>query len=139
GVYNMAIGQQVVSAFNGPADINSFDLVTHQISKPSTTTRKKGRIEKLEQLYRQVRDYREGSNITISRNKVFQAIKADFPKDWLLSIELYELAKNNGDDDFAREIQAHLEMVKRDNPKVGHLIDDGLGMVDEKVQVQGSR
>ena len=138
GVYNMAIGQQVISAFNGPADVNSFDLVTHRANTSIPMGPKKGRIEKLEQLYRQVRDYREGSNTTISRNKVFQALKADFPNDWLLSIELYELAKNNGDDDFSHEIQAHLEMVKRDNPKVGHLIDDGLGMVGEKVQVQGS-
>src|SRR5690606_16029918 len=53
GVYNMAIGQQVVSAFSGPADINSFDLVSHQTSTSTTTTRKPGGTEKLEQLYRQ--------------------------------------------------------------------------------------
>ena len=49
---------------------------------------------------------------------------------WLLSIELYELAKNNGDEDFATEIAQHLEGVKSNNPKVGHLIDDGLRLVD---------
>lgn len=135
GVYNMAIGRQVVSAFNGPADVNSFDMVTHQTSK-STTTHKKKRTEKLEQLYRQVREYREGLNTTISRNKVFQEIKSNFPKDWLLAVELYELAKSNHDTAFGNEIKVHLENVKQDNPKVGHLIDDGLGLVDKKVQTQ---
>ena len=132
----MAIGRQVVSAFNGPADVNSFDLVTHQTSGSKTKTPKKKRTEKLEQLYRQVREYREGLNTTISRNKVFQEIKSNFPQDWLLSVELYELAKNNQDEDFANEIKAHLENVKQDNPKVGHLIDDGLGLVGKKSQIQ---
>ncbi|MCG2459801.1 aromatic amino acid hydroxylase [Flavobacteriaceae bacterium F89] len=135
-VYNMAIGRQVVSAFNGPADVNSFDLVTHQTSSSTTTTQKKKRTEKLEQLYRQVRDFREGSNTTISRNKVFREIKSNFPQDWLLSVELYELAKNSSNEDFAHEIEAYLEKVKQENPKIGHLIDDGLGLAGRKTQTQ---
>src|SRR5690606_28077048 len=135
GVYNMAIGQEVISAFNGPADVNSFNLATHQTSKSDTVTQKRKRTEKLERLYLQARDYREGRNTTISRNKVFQEIKSNFPKDWLLPVELYELAKRNQDEDFAHEIKAHLEKVKQDNPKVGHLIDDGLGLANKKIQV----
>ncbi len=136
GVYNMAIGQQLVSAFNGPSDVNSFDLATHQTSKSKTATQKKKRTAKLEQLYSQVRDYREGRNTTISRNKVFQEIKSNFPKDWLLSVELYELAKKNQNQSFAHEIKVYLENVKQDNPKVGRLIDDGLGLASKKTQAQ---
>src|SRR5690606_24722891 len=31
GAYHMAVGKKVTSAFNGPADLGSFDLTTHQI------------------------------------------------------------------------------------------------------------
>ena len=85
----------------------------------------------LETLYLQVREYREGENKTISRHKVFEQLQEFYPEDWLLSVELYELAKNNGDDDFSEEILNHLESVKRNRPTVGHLIDDGISLVND--------
>ena len=74
--------------------------------------------------------FREDKNTTISRHQIFEALKNEYPNDWLLPVELYELAKTNGDFDFAEEIAAHLEVVKRKNPNVGHLIDDGLALVE---------
>ena len=85
----------------------------------------------MELYYQQIRDYREGKNTTISRNKVFQELKHNYPNDWLLSIELYELAKISNDTNFAEEIAAHLENVKQNNPKLGNLIDDGLMLLNE--------
>lgn len=131
-LYNMAIGQEIVSCFNGPADLDSFDLITHEVS---SSTIKQNILEEqrnLERYYAQIRHFREGINTTISRNKVFIEVKEKFPDDWLLPVELYELAKNNGDEDFANEITKHLEEVKLNNPAVGHLIDDGLRLVDTK-------
>ncbi len=92
-------------------------------------------IVQLFQLYKQVREFREGKNVTISRNKVFQEIKANHPEDWLLSVELYELAKNNGDGIFAKDLKAHLEALKFQKPQLGHLIDDGLELVDKSLVV----
>jgi phenylalanine-4-hydroxylase len=77
-----------------------------------------------------VREFREGTNTTISRNKVLKALKKDHPKDWLLPVELYELAKQDNNRAFQKEIMEHLEHIKQDNPKVGHLIDDGLQLLD---------
>ncbi len=130
GLYDMAVGQQVVSGYNGPADLNSFNLITHQLTETTIKPKEDPRRTQLEQYYQQIREYREGTNTTISRNKVFQAIKQEYPEDWLLSVELYELAKKSDDQDFQAEILAHLEQVKRNNPKVGHLIDDGIALVD---------
>lgn len=132
-LYSVAVGKEVVSAFNGPADLKSFDLVSHTLSskgsKPQTSKKRKS----LERYYEQIRHFREGKNTTISRNKVFRELKENHPKDWLLPVELYELAKNNGDEGFAMEIEVHLEKIKRDYPKVGHLIDDGLALVNKKL------
>ena len=130
GHYNMAVGVDVVSAFNGPADLGSFNLISHEISSTTIKPQKTVERQKLEQLYGQIRQFREGTNTTISRNKVFKEVKVHYPEDWLLSVELYELAKKNNDIGFAAEIAEHLEQVKQLNPKLGHLIDDGLALVD---------
>ncbi len=129
-LYNMAIGQEIVSCFNGPADLSSFDLITHDLSSTAIKQEVSAERKDLERYYRQIRDFREGKNTTISRNKVFKEVKEKFPNDWLLPVELYELAKSNGDEDFAKEIASHLQGVKLNNPKVGHLIDDGLKLVN---------
>ncbi len=133
-LYNMAVGQAIVSAFNGPADVDSFDLVTHAIS--STTIKPPASVQqtKLERCYEQIRHFREGINTTISRRKVFEKLKNEYPNDWLLSVELYELAKSADDRNFAEEIKLHLETVKLNNPKFVHLIDDGLDLVNKALQ-----
>lgn len=135
GLYHMAVGENVFSAFNGPADLHSFDLVSHELTETTIKAKKTKETTQLELLYQQIRDFREGTNTTISRNKVFQEVKANYSKDWLLSIELYELAVSNGDEEFAAEIVKHLEMVKQENPKLGHLIDDGLELVAKHLMV----
>ncbi|HMB62803.1 MAG TPA: aromatic amino acid hydroxylase, partial [Eudoraea sp.] len=130
GLYNMAVGEHIVSAFNGPADLNSFDLVTHELSSTTIKPVKSAERKKLEQYYEQIRHFREGINTTISRNKVFNVICDNYPNDWLLPVELYELAKNNHDTGFAEAILEHLETVKQNNPETGQLIDDGIALVD---------
>ncbi|MBC3757887.1 aromatic amino acid hydroxylase [Hyunsoonleella sp. SJ7] len=130
GVYDMAVGKDIISAFSGPADLNSFDLITHV---PSTKTihvkKSKERLE-LEALYQQIRDYREGKNRTISRTKVLEALMENHPNDWLLSVELYELAVSGNENELATKILKHLEHIKQNKPEFGHLIDDGLGIVN---------
>ncbi|UNZ00217.1 aromatic amino acid hydroxylase [Zhouia spongiae] len=133
GIYDMAIGKEVVSAFSGPADVNSFDLITHVPSEQTIKPKKSASRIELEKLYQQVRDYRDGKNRTISRHKVFEQIVAHHPSDWLLPIELYELAANNHDDDFAQEILDHLEIVKQTRPEVGHLIDGGISLINSEL------
>jgi phenylalanine-4-hydroxylase len=130
GLYNMAVGEKIVSAFNGPADLASFDLITHEVTSTTIKPVISPERRKLQLLYRQIREFREGTNTTISRNKVFKEICNNYPDDWLLSVELYELAKNNNDEAFAREILHHLQEVKKEHPDLGHLIDDGIKLVD---------
>ncbi len=129
-LYSMAVGEHIVSAYNGPADLNSFNLINHEVSTSTSKPEISPERKKLENYYLQVREFREGINTTISRHKVFQEVCKQFPEDWLLAMELYELAKSNGDADFAHEIATYLEALKSNNPKVGQLIDDGLQLVN---------
>src|SRR5690606_13465409 len=114
GLYHMAVGESIVSVFNGPADLSSFDRITHKLTGTTLKKPKTGKRKQLEILYGQIREFREGKNITIARNKVFHEIKNNHPGDWLLPVELYELARNNGDRAFAHEIYQYLENLKQD-------------------------
>ena len=129
GIYDMAVGKDIVSAFSGPADLNSFNLMTHKTSSHTIHVKKpKERLE-LEALYQQVRDYREGVNKTISRTKVLEQLIEKHPNDWLLPVELYELAFLGNETELCKKILGHLEKIKQNNPKLGHLIDDGLSII----------
>ncbi|MEW4924392.1 aromatic amino acid hydroxylase [Algibacter sp. 2305UL17-15] len=129
GTYDMAVGKDIVSAFSGPADLNSFDLMTHVPSTQTIHIKKSKKRLELETLYQQVRDYREGENRTISRTKVLEQLIENHPNDWLLPVELYELARLGNETELSEKILQHLETVKRNKPEFGHLIDDGLGIV----------
>ncbi|GGD12699.1 aromatic amino acid hydroxylase [Hyunsoonleella pacifica] len=132
GIYDMAVGKDIVSAFSGPADFNSFNLITHIPSTQTIHLKKSKKRIALELLYQQVRDYREGKNKTISRNKVLEELIENHPNDWLLSVELYELSQLDNEVTLGRKIIKHLESIKQNNPKFGHLIDDGLEIILDK-------
>lgn len=135
-LYNMAIGEEIVAAFNGPADLQSFDLINHTVSSTTIKPHISEESEKLEHYYQQIREFRAGENTTISRHKVFTELQKHYPNDWLLSVELFELAKTNADDDFASEILEHLELVKQNRPEVGRLIDDGIELIKDAFKIQ---
>lgn len=133
GTYDMAVGKEIVSAYSGIADLDSFNLITHVPSSKTIQVKKtKERIE-LEGLYQQVRDYREGINQTISRTKVLEQLIDKHPNDWLLPVELYELAFKGDEKSLCESILNHLESVKLNNPKLGHLIDGGLQIINKSL------
>lgn len=135
GVYDMAVGKDIVSAFSGPADYTSFNLTTHVPSTQTIHVKKSKERIALEALYQQVRDYREGKNNTISRTKVLEELIENHPNDWLLPVELYELAQLDNETKLAKKILIHLEKIKQNKPEFGRLIDDGLDIISsQKVQ-----
>lgn len=133
GIYDMAVGKEIVSAFSGPADLNSFDLITHTPSSQTIHIKKSEKRIELETFYQQVRDYREGKNRTISRTKVLEQLIEKHPNDWLLAIELYELAFIGNETKLCESILNHLDSIKQNRPEVGRLIDDGLEIVEKKL------
>ncbi len=132
GIYDMAVGKDIVSAFSGPADLNSFDLITHKITSETIHIKKSKKRLELESFYQQVRDYRDGKNRTISRTKVLEQLIEKYPDDWLLSIELYELAYIGNETELCKRILNHLITIKQNRPKVRQLIDDGLKIIEKK-------
>ena len=132
GNYDMAIGKKVVSAFSGPADVNSFDLISHVPSSKTIKAKHTAERDDLELLYHSVRKIRETKDTTTSLEPIFQRLKEDHPKDWLLAIEITELLKNRNEPKLLQEVLSYVEKLKENRPDVAHLIDGGLELIFEK-------
>ncbi|CAM1360009.1 Phenylalanine 4-monooxygenase [Tenacibaculum soleae] len=128
GIYDMAIGKELVSAYSGPADVESFQ----DLGKVSET--KTHKIEytpsqkELYSLYEEVRKMRDINEVSENKlDDIFKKLKNNFNEDWLLSLELYELAlKNNFTMQTA--LKEHLENLKS-NKSYKKLIENGLHLL----------
>lgn len=131
GTYDMAVGSEIVSAFSGPADYTSFDLITHVPSSTTIKTASNAQRQALENLYLSVREYREGS-VKTDLATVLETLKNQFKTDWLLTVELLEIAIKESNTNLQTESLKHLEQLKNLRPEVKHLINNGIEIAQHK-------
>ena len=132
GNYDMAVGKEIVSAFAGPADALSFDLITHKPSSTTIKSKKNSEKLELETLYESVRNIRDGENAKFSLQATFDLIKKYHSQDWLLAVEIYELVIHQ-DPKLSQEIKTFLKEVKNKRPDVVHLIDGGIELIESSL------
>ena len=132
GIYDMAVGKKITSAFSGPADVNSFDMISHVPSSHTIKQKKSAKREELENLYKNIRNLREGKPAEITLKEAFASVSASHENDWLLSVEIAELAKKENNTDLIDKVLNHLEKLKINRPEVAHLIDGGIDLIFEK-------
>ncbi|WP_313804314.1 aromatic amino acid hydroxylase [Flavobacterium sp.] len=132
GTYDMAVGKKVIAAFSGPADVNSFDMISHVPSSKTIKQKKTAEREELETLYKNVREIREGVHAEITLKEAFAAVSANHPNDWLLSVEIAELAEKEHNTELSQKVLNHLENVKTNRPEIAHLITNGLELIFDK-------
>lgn len=129
GIYDMAVGKDIVSAFSGPADVNSFDLITHVPSSKTIKQKKSAEREELESLYQNIRNLRENKPAVITLKEAFGAVTAHHPKDWLLCVEIAELAAEFNNHDLFQKVGIYLEKLKLTRPEIAHLISNGMDLI----------
>lgn len=127
GTYDMAVGKKIVSAFSGPADINSFDMITHIPSTQTIKAKKSDERTALEKLYQRVRTHREEQN-NENLEAILNELISQHPKDWLLTLEIVELAKKHNLPIYSNALD-HLLNVQEQRPEVSHLITNGLNLL----------
>lgn len=154
GDFDMAVGKEIVSAFAGAADYHSFDLVTHTATSETIRPQLSEKEKELNSLYKEVREIREihpspnpslqreGSNSALPSASlpkreeirlIFEKLKGNHPTDWLLPLEIYELVVQF-DSDFSEQVLKHLLNLKQQRPKVAHLIEGGLELLETKTK-----
>ncbi|MDN3620580.1 aromatic amino acid hydroxylase [Polaribacter undariae] len=125
GIYDMAVGKEVVSAYAGPADVDSF-LGLGKVSETKTHKIKYSESEQeLYALYDEVRCLREEETSTNKKiTEIFNQLNSKFQGDWLLLLELYELALQSNFS-IKETILERLEVLKC-NKSYTKLIENGL-------------
>ncbi len=135
GIYDMAVGKKIVSAFSGPADVKSFNLISHVPSTKTIKAKKTPEREVLEKMYSEVRHYREKGDHTVDLEAILNQLMINYPSDWLLSVEIAELTIRDNAVALQEKVLEHLNKVKETRPDVKHLIDYGLGLLFDEVKV----
>ncbi len=128
GIYDMAVGANVISAYSGIADPDNYGL-TYEAPKEKTHKIVYSDTEKsIHKLYQNVRDMRENEKINIEElTRVFNFIKSS-DKEWILVLEIYELICKL-DNPLTKNVLGYLN--KNKNGAFGNLITDGLNLLDE--------
>ena len=128
GRYDMAVGKKVVSAFSGPADCNSFDLITHLPNSKTIKSLITPERAELESLYQEIRSMREGKIDTEKAIGIFEIVCQKHFNDWLLPLEIAEILHNEKATSSLEIVLNYLEKLKLKRPEVRHLIENGLGL-----------
>ena len=132
GDFDMAVGKEIVSAFAGAADDLSFSLDQHQLSQLGEKAAIHEDEHLLNSLYGRVRmlrsEFHRSDSEQISEaqkeqcDEIFRSLLNEFPTDWLLPLELFELTA-------ADEVLNHLLALQQKRPEIAHLIEAGLGLL----------
>lgn len=134
GTYDMAIGEQVLSVFNGAADKDAYEE-TIFVSKAET--RKMlydDQTQQLHLLYKQIRSIRENATGYEQLPTIFTELKAKYRTDWLSILEILEIVHHNQlDPDFEKELRIYLEMKAATEQDHAKLINDGLHIIANPV------
>lgn len=131
GRYDMAVGEKIVSVFAGAADKDAFEQVS-PLPKEMPVSSYSDEQLALHQLYRQVRNVREGNAMKSELVNVWTKIKANHPHDWLCAIEILELVKDQPLlDDLRFEVEDYLQQLKTIKPELAKLINDGLNTMSQ--------
>lgn len=94
GILHLAIGKEITSAYAGPADYNSFDMVFHESETKTIKPQLSKRELKINELYQKVRNYREQDKINKPLlEKIKTQVQQDFKDQWLLIEEIDELLR----------------------------------------------
>ncbi len=126
GVFDMAVGKKVVSAFSGPADCNSFDMITHLPNSKTIKAEKTPEREELESYYSEIRTIRENKINSDKAFEIFKIVANKYPNDWLLSLEIAEILHLQKSENSFNQVLSHLNNLKINRSGVSHLIDNGL-------------
>lgn len=138
GTYDMAVGQQIASVFNGAADKDAYEQPS-MVSR--TRTIKINRTEqdkKLYKLYQIIRDARNGNADLSQIPAVWTKLQKEHPHDWLAPMELLEILTHNDlYPEIRKEIKGILEKTARKETEITKLINDGLKIVDKEYSSSG--
>ncbi len=130
GMYDMAVGEKIVSVYNGAADKSAYEEIQYVSDTKTERITYSEKTLNLHAIYQEVRAIRESQDGYEKLGRLFARLIEGYPEDWLAVLEVFELVKHR-DGLLASQVLAHLDNLKKDNKK---LIEDGLFVIDNPVR-----
>lgn len=137
GNYDMAVGEKIVSVFNGVADknhlVDQLFVSSNLTSQPNYTESDK----QYHALFQQIRTIREQNSSKKALVDIRRQLAKDFNEDWLASMEILELVAEDAEySELAEEVRNYLLQQKVKFPQYKKLIEDGLRIIDAKLRFE---
>ncbi len=130
GAYDMAVGARVASVFHGAADKDAYEEITLVPHERTIKVTLDSDTRGLERLYASVREARERGAGTASLAAIEADVRANHPRDWLLSLEILEmLAGETPRPPLADEVRGRLSERAAKEPDNSRLITNGLRLI----------
>ena len=134
GVYDMAVGAKVVSVFNGAADKDAYEELTHVSEKQTHKVVYDEKTQDLHAIYKLVRQIRAEEADDTLLPALFERLKTAHRYDWLSALEILEILHHRQHDpELEKEIRIYLELKAASEPDHSKLIHDGLHVIENPV------
>ncbi|MCX3266808.1 aromatic amino acid hydroxylase [Pedobacter agri] len=134
GNYDMAVGEKIVSVFNGAADKDAFEEITLISQEKTHAITYDEKTVKLHQLYKSVRQIRDSGEHLDQLPEIFNQLKNNFRYDWLCALEILEIVYHKKIyHQLEKEVQIYLELKANREADHHKLINDGLHVIKNPV------
>lgn len=139
GLYDMAVGEKIVSTWPGPADAEAFEL-TYKV--PDEKTHKIEHTERARHIhayYEILRNQRKQDNVKADELlKIWHEIESHYPVEWLLPLEILEIVyKHYPNSSICTTITEYLVKKSVSKPVISNLINNGLEAM-KKLDLNGT-
>jgi phenylalanine-4-hydroxylase len=130
GLYDMAVGCKIISAYSGAADPESYGFHFPKFKDKTIRIEHTKEAKILHKLYQQVRSARENEMDENELRNIWNYVKENYIDEWLIQIELVELLKKRRASETYTSIIKNLENLKSNN-EIKKLIEDGLKLLEQ--------
>jgi len=135
GVYDMAVGEKIVSVFCGAADKEQFLEIAYKSNTATHHTTYDHNTIELHKLYQQVRDRRHKGGDYGFLGNVWLMLQKHHQDDWLCALEILEILDHEEiEPSLVKEITGFLEKKANDEPEFKKLINDGFYLIKHPVE-----
>ncbi len=134
GVYDMAVGTEITSVFNGAADKDTYEDITLISRELTQQPIYSDATLHLHQLYQRVRNIRETGNNLSELAGIFNELQTAFRYDWLCALQILEILHHTATQPaLAKEVKIYLEMKAANEKELKKLINDGFHVITHPV------
>jgi len=132
-VFDMAVGEKIVSVFSGTADKSKFNILPLKSESKAIPIEQTSEQKELFSIYSHIGKLRDTQSYNVEDLKnIYSQINSKFKNDWLIRLELLELAKSSEvENGLIDKVNNDLQNLKEQSAEYNSLISDGLDLLNK--------